>query len=410
MMRSKKLEAAALTAVIAATALLSGCRDGSADGGSPAEAAPAATPHGHIPGAEETAEQQSRLVLADAASGTVRILDPATGAITPVATAHRPRGIAGDGRFAYVATAGGTHVVDSGAWTVDHGDHVHHYRAEARDLGEIRGKRAAGVHSDTALTAVSYDDASTGLFDREALQDGRLGQPEPGPGTGSGSVVPYRGHLLVPGTGPGRDTVEVRDRHSDRVTALGERCGRTSGAAVTRRGVVLGCADGALLVSEKSGVFTGKKIAYPAVTDARDRAVGFRHRPGGTTLTAVAGGDGVWLLDVSGAGWKRVRTGPVVAANTAGEGAPLLALSPDGVLTAYDPATGEETARRRLVSPSSAGTRDGGAAVIEVDTSRAYINDSSAKKVYEIDYNDGLRVARTFPLGFAPTHMVETGR
>ena len=51
-----------------------------------------------------------------------------------------------------------------------------------------------------------------------------------------------------------------------------------------------------------------------------------------------------------------------------------------------------------------------GSAVIEVDTTRAYVNDAAARKVYEIDYNDKLRLARTFSLGFAPTYMVETGR
>ena len=45
-----------------------------------------------------------------------------------------------------------------------------------------------------------------------------------------------------------------------------------------------------------------------------------------------------------------------------------------------------------------------------VDTTRAYVNDAAGRKVYEIDYNDRLRLARTFRLDFAPTYMVETGR
>lgn len=48
--------------------------------------------------------------------------------------------------------------------------------------------------------------------------------------------------------------------------------------------------------------------------------------------------------------------------------------------------------------------------VIEVDRSRAYLNDPAGRRVYEIDHNDGLRVARTFDLDIEPALMVETGR
>jgi hypothetical protein len=44
-----------------------------------------------------------------------------------------------------------------------------------------------------------------------------------------------------------------------------------------------------------------------------------------------------------------------------------------------------------------------------VDTVRAYVNDPAGKAVHEIDYNDDLRLARSFKLPFAPAHMVETG-
>ena len=59
--------------------------------------------------------------------------------------------------------------------------------------------------------------------------------------------------------------------------------------------------------------------------------------------------------------------------------------------------------------PRTAGGRTG-APVIEVDRSRAYLNDPKGKRVYEVDYNDDLRVARTFDLDIRPSLMVETGR
>lgn len=177
-------------------------------------------------------------------------------------------------------------------------------------------------------------------------------------------------------------------------------------------GVVLGCADGALLVGEDDGTFTAEKIPYGEDVPDTERAAEFRHRPGSTTLTAHAGKAAVWVLDITERTWKRVETGPVVAANTAGEGAPLVVLESDGALHGYDISTGEKTtATERLLKdvPRTAGGRTG-APVIEVDRSRAYLNDPKGKRVYEVDYNDDLRVARTFDLDIRPSLMVETGR
>jgi outer membrane protein assembly factor BamB len=172
---------------------------------------------------------------------------------------------------------------------------------------------------------------------------------------------------------------------------------------VTRRGAVFGCADGALLVTESGGAFRGEKIPYPRPDVERARE--FHHRPGSATLVAIAGETGVWVLDVAERTWTLHETGPVVAVGTAGAGTPLLTLTADGALHALDPASGQELARSPLLTaPVAPG------ATIEVDTSRAYVNDPATGAIHEIDYGDALRVARTFDLGGAVTHMVETGR
>ncbi|MTE17680.1 hypothetical protein F0L17_00740 [Streptomyces sp. TRM43335] len=394
---------------LGAAVLLAGCQNGP-DRAESAEAEPSASavPHGHVGGAEETAEQQPRLVLADTRTGEIGVLDLVTEDVTRVGRVEGVRDIAGDGRFAYLGTAGGAHVVDSGAWTVDHGDHAHYYRSKIRDVGEIGGGRPEHVHSDTALTAITFDGGAR-LFDRTALENGSVGEGRPVTGRpGKGPVVPYREHLLVAGTGAAQDTVEARDREGEPVASVAERCPQVRGTAVTRRGVVFGCSDGALLVTEEDGEFAGKKIPYGHPVDAEDRAVAFDHRPGGTTLVATAGDDAVWVLDITERTWKKVETGPVVAANTAGEGTPLLALTEDGTLSAYDLATGKRTASTELLAGAS--PEQIASAVVEVDTGRAYVNDVAARKVHEIDYNDDLRRARTLAVDFAPTLMVETGR
>ncbi|MFJ1649525.1 hypothetical protein [Streptomyces sp. NPDC088258] len=394
-------------ALLLGPALLTGCGSGDgADRADPkARSSGTAAPHGYVEGAEETSEQQSRLVLADADTGAVGVLDLIGEKVTPLKRAEGVQELRTDGRFAYLGTSGATRVLDSGAWTVDHGDHVHYYRTTIRDVGTADARADAHVHGDPALTALSSGTGTALLLDRAELESGAVGRGRVLDGAGRGAVVPYREHLLVAAAGADHDSVQVLSREGADVAVLDEPCADARGEAVTRRGVVFGCADGALLVTEEKGTFRAEKIPYGSRVSASERAVDLRHRAGGTTVVAPSGEDAVWVLDVTDRAWTRVETGPVVAVNTAGEGAPLLALGADGALAAYDTGTGARTARVPLLSAKGAAS-----AVIEVDTGRAYVNDAAARKVYEIDYNDDLRLARTFPLDFAPTYMVETGR
>ncbi|WP_425474026.1 hypothetical protein [Streptomyces qinzhouensis] len=390
-------------AIVAACLLASGCSGGKKP--KPAgEQTKEPVPHGYVEGAQEAAEQQPRLVMADAATGTVRVLDLTTRAVTPLRRVGPVKGITTDGRFAYLTTGTGAEIVDSGVWMVDHGDHVHYYRAPIRPAGAVSGPGPVRAHADPGITALSFGDGSVRLFDREALEKAHPGPGRALPGI-TGPVVPYKEHLVVSG-GAARDRIEIRDRAGGLVASPGETCPEPRGTALTRRGVVLGCADGALLVGESGGTFSARKIPYGAPVAPAERAAEFRHRPGSTTLTAEAGPAAAWVLDVAKRTWKRIETGPVAAVNTAGEGTPLLALGTDGSLNAYDLATGKRTARTPLLPPIA----DGPAPVIEVNTSRAYVNDPAGRKVHEIDFNDRLRRARTFSLDFTPAYMVETGR
>lgn len=359
-------------------------------------------PHGYVEGAEEAAEAQSRLVLSDVDSGAARVLDLITGEVTDVGRTSGVEESAGDGRFAYLATGGEVRIVDSGAWMVDHGDHVHYYRAAVREVGAIPGPGLTGAHSDTAVVAVSFGDGRAELLDRAELDAGRIAE------TGTiedvapdAAVVPYDGHLLVPVEQPGQ--VQVRSRDGRPVTAVDQPCPSPAGASVTRRGVVFGCADGALLVTSDGGAFRGAKIPYPRPVSDAERAREFDHRPGSDVLAAKAGETGAWSLDIAHRAWTFVDTGPALAVSAVGAGGPLLAVTADGALRAFDGGTGSETAAIPLLSTPGAA-----APTIEVDTTRAYVNDGGV--VHEIDYNDSLRRARTFELGGRIAHMVETGR
>ncbi|MEC3918816.1 zinc ABC transporter permease AztB [Nocardia sp. CDC160] len=359
-------------------------------------------PHGYVEGAQETDSAQPRLVVVDPTGG-IRTIDLLTEQIADGGRLPGATRIAGDDRYAYPSGPEGLRIVDGGGWTVDHGDHVHYYRAAVRDLGGLPRGEVVAVHSDSMSTVMITGPPTapeTVLLDRHAQESGTVTER----GVLSGLAVPLAEHLIVVST-DGRG--EIRDRDGPAATALTESCPRPQGTAVTRRGVVFGCADGAVVVAAAADGFTATKIPYPDAVPAAERATDFAHRKGSTTLVARAGERGVWVLDIVSRTWRLVETGPVAAANTAGESSALLVLTRDGVLHAHDLTTGAVTAHTRVLAEPLTGAT---LPVIEIDTARAYINDSSGHAVHEIDYRDNLRRARTFALDFAPEHMVETGR
>ncbi|MDA2804234.1 hypothetical protein [Nocardiopsis suaedae] len=391
---------------------LAGCGPSGGAAGDTPSASPE-QPHGYVEGAEETAEPQWRLVLADAEDGAVHLLDPATEEVTPLGTVPGARQAATDGRHAYIGADGSVTVLDTGAWTVDHGDHVHYYRAEPGTVGEADAAGALGAAGDPAVTALDTGDGAL-VLDRSALDEGEL-DPVARP-DGAAAVVPFGGKLLA--AGAEGDAVQVLDRGGDPEGTLDEACPGPSGQAVTRRGAVLGCSDGALVVTEDDGgggdggddadgsALVAEQAPYPDGEDAPP-VESFHHRAGAPVVAGLAAdGEGAWALDVGAAEWTRIDSGPAVAVSAAGEGLPVLVLGEDGTLRSYDPATGERTAERELMDPVEGG---GPPPSVWIDTARAYVNDPAADAVHEIDYNDDLRVARTFDLEFTPDLMVETG-
>ncbi|WP_280401119.1 zinc ABC transporter permease AztB [Nocardia carnea] len=361
------------------------------------EPAAETAPHGYVEGAEESASAQPRLVVADRDSGDVRLLDLVTEEVTELDPVPGVTRIAGDGRYAYLAAGDATTVVDSGSWVVDHGDHVHYYRAQPRRVGVVAGG-VRSAYSDPVVAAAALDSGSTVTADRAALDDGEL---RTGPVV-DGIAVPYGGHLLV--AAPGAARIEIRSRTGEPVETLAPECRGPGGYTVTRRGAVFSCADGALLVTERDDRFTAEKLPYPAGTTGS--VTDFFHRPGSDVLVAVRDSR-VLVLDIARRTWRPIETGPVTAATTAGADTAILALTPDGVLHAYDPDTGAETARNHVLP---APVDPAAAPVLLVDSERAYLNDPARREVHEIDYADDLRVARTFPFDIDPDLMVETGR
>jgi hypothetical protein len=115
----------------------------------------------------------------------------------------------------------------------------------------------------------------------------------------------------------------------------------------------------------------------------------------------------VWVLDSRQRTWTPIPVPDAVATNTAGDGTVLI-LRRDGSLSAFDVNTRAETARMLLIAGGV--PAEGPQPVVDLDSDRAYVNNAAAKEVYEIDYADGLRIARTLRTEVTPGLMVEAGR
>lgn len=455
--RTTALLPTALVAVLA----LSACTPGAGADADAAGADDAAVPHGYVEGARELQEPQLRLVALD--GDVLSALDPASGEIVELASGGSlgdASSLATDGRHLFAATPDGRlTVVDGGAWTVPHGDHSHYYLAEPRVVAEPDDLEGLGVEtgarggtgesgasesgaqevraaSSASLTAASWPATGAGLvLDGDALADGDLdavGRIEGTPH--DGVLVPLADHLVASvvtdagGTADASDaadtsgqaapvladTVVVTTADGEPVDGLEEACPDLRGSAVTRVGVVVGCADGAVLATvDGAGDVSLERIPYPAGTVASDVATSFHARPGRPAVASVAGTRGAWLLDTRARTWTLIETPePLLRATAVGDSddtvvavdvsGRVLVLSPQGVLAQTEPLVAAD-----LVVGADGPELPAGV-VLEVDASRSYLNSPSAGVVHEIDHADSARVARTLPL---PGRLfVETGR
>ncbi len=310
--------------------------------------------HGHVEGAVEEAEAQYRLVIADGEQASViDLLDGGTETFDLVADALRT-----DGRFVYGIRDDAAMVLDAGSWTWPHGDHNHYYRQGAALVGDIdlaAGTIVGAFGSDTL--AVDEEGAVT-TIERDALEDGELA------------------------TTDGEE--------------IDASCAEPEGAVRTGDRLVIACSDG-VLVSEGD---EDELVPYPG----EERAHELAQRPRATELAAVLGGK-VAVLDLGGRTWTTIETPSPLAAVALGADLGVLVLGEDGTLRHYD-ATGAQVAERPLVEDPDLRIPPS----LVADTARAYVNDAEKSVVHEIDYADGLRVAREIETGdVAPLHLVETG-
>ncbi|MFC7675104.1 zinc ABC transporter permease AztB [Mycolicibacterium sp. GCM10028919] len=353
-----------------------------------------------VDGARELDGALTKLVLVDPRTGDTAVYDAVDETETRIDSAGPVTSIAGDGRFAYLGTDEGTSIVDAGAWTFDHGDHYHYFATEPAVVGTL-DRTVTSVSASNSISAVVSRNDDVRLLDRERLGAKEV-EPPPGLGVGDDvtAVVPY-GKRLVTVTNAG--LVQVVDDAG--ATDLVGTCPAPSWSVPTRRAVVFGCANGAIRVTGGDGDLTVTDIPFPADAPAQ-RPLKMDHRDRADVFAGVSEGT-VWVLDSRQRRWTVIPVPEALAANTSGDGM-VLVLHRDGTLSGIDVNTRTETARVPLF-PGGV-PADGPQPVVEIDSDRAYVNDAAARQVYEIDYADGLRLARTLRTEVSPGLMVEAGR
>jgi ABC-type Mn2+/Zn2+ transport system permease subunit len=388
------------TALLTAAAALAGC--GGASEQAVTSTPPAVDEEAPPAGAQESAGPVTRLVLVDPDTGDTSVFDVIDEKETNVGRFGAVEKLSGDGRFGYLHTRDGLTVVDAGSWTFDHGDHNHYYVAAPAVAGTVNGG-SNFVAADQTIAATLTGDGRVKLLDRERLGEHEIASPSMPVDElrDVAQVVPQRDGLLIVTESGQLQTV---DEHGS-VRRLAGDCPAAAGAAMTRRAVIFACGNGAIRVGIGGQEPAVTPIPFPANRPAA--ALGQpQHRDRHNLLAGIAGNE-VWVLDSGRRTWSPVPAVGAVAVST-GDDNEVLVLTRDGALRAFDAVTGAETASVNLFS---GGVPDAGPVpVIEVDSDRAYVNNAAAREIYEIDYGDSLRIARTLTTGVEPGLMVKAGR
>jgi hypothetical protein len=377
---------------------------------------PSSKGHGAVAGAAEVAEPQLHVVSIDD-RGATSMLDLLTDETTDLGSVTPPDSVTSDGRYVFAADDAGVDVVDSGVWTWDHTDHFHYYRSAPRTVGRVDGEGRATVSTGMLSTAdgtgVFFPDAGEAvLLDNAALSRGTVEETlrlDVGPH--EGLVAPLGDGAVVSQPDAQGRPATLRMVDTEGRTIGGTECAEASGSITTRVGLVIGCADGAVVLTLDGDEPAVERIAYP--DGAAAPATSFAARKGRPTVAGLGDGSGIWLLDTRERTWQWIETpAPVVAATAVDDAdAHVVALGEDGTVQVYDGTSGEQLAATDpLLASTLADPRLSRGVTLTVDAQRAYVNAAADGVVHEIDYADGARVARSLRTPTRPVHVAETGR
>ncbi|TKV29062.1 ABC transporter [Arthrobacter sp. NamB2] len=373
--------------------------------------------HGTLEGSTEVAEPQLHLMSVDT-DGRIDLLNLADETTTSVGDVPQVSATSTDGRylFASSATTGTMTIVDSGMWTWDHEDHFHYYSGEPKTIGTIKGEGEAIVTAGSSATGVYFPDSGKAtVLDNDALAKGEISvraelSTDPHPGV----LVPLSDVTLLtePDSTGTAASVQAYDKDGQAIDGATADCADAQGSITTSVGAVIGCDDGALLATLEADEVVYERIPYPAEMSS-PKATEFRAREGRPTVAAVAGNQGAWLLDTRERSWQFIPTDvPLlqVSAVDDREGH-VVTLADDGRVLVLIAETGATIAATEPLLPQTLANPALLAGIeLTTDQQRAYLNAPAERTLFEIDFADNARIARTFDTDTVPAHMVEVGR
>lgn len=393
---------------------LSGCRG--APAAQPGVTDAAAPGHGAIAGIAEVPEPQLHLVSVDAA-GKASMLDLLNGTESALGSVVPPSQVVSDGRYVFAVNSNGVDIIDSGVWTWDHGDHFHYYRAEPTTVGTIAGEGPAAVATGLLSTA-----GTTGLFfptsgaavllDNAALSDGTITEAlrlDVAPH--AGIIAPLGAGAVVTEADASGEPARLRALDAEGEELTTAQCPAAAGTITTRVGLVIGCADGAVIATSDGTMPILKHVPYPPGVAAP--ATSFDGRKGRPTVAGLGKDTGVWLLNTRDASWSWLpTTTPVLAAAAVDdEAGHVVVVGSDGTVQVYDGRSKKPISSTAPLMPATLADPELlGKVELTVDGERAYVNAPAEGVAFEIAYADGARIARTLTLPTQPLHLVETGR
>lgn len=381
-----------------------------------AAASPEAAPsdHGSVAGATEVAEPQLQLLTVTAA-GDVGLLDLLDGGERTIHPVPGPARLTTDGRYAFSDSGSGVSIIDSGAWTWDHGDHFHYYRADPANLGSVDGKGPAAVTGDVLSTA-----GSTGVFfagsgeavllDNAELSSGRVVERFRVRETPHvGIAAPFGEGALVSHFDEASGETQLRVLDSGGTpTGTATTCDSPQSATSTRAGLVVLCEGGAVVAAAGDLEF----VSLPP--DAGGSPASLSGRKGRPVLagpgTDAAGQPGTWSFDARALTWTwSPASAPLLRVSAVGDDERhVVALDTEGRV--HVSRGGKETAvTPPLLDPADLESGASSAVTLSVDQQRAYLNAPTAGIVYEIDYADSARVARELTPAARPDFVAEVG-
>lgn len=356
-------------------------------------------------GSTETEGPEPRLVIADAHSGRIEVIDLATEESVHTFDVGNPSSITTiNGRYIVATDDDEAHVLDPGSWSIDHGDHSHSYTKDPTEIGDLNGDRPAHVIAGDRKVAVFFDGAGTAdVVDFHSLSTGESAiattiESEPH----HGIAVPLADHFLVSTGGTEENlptNLELRDGAGAVVRPLDGQCPELHGEAAFSNYVVVACDDGVLKV-DAAADFATTKFPYPPSVTPDNRAWSFAEGSRGS-LVAAPTATGVLVLDTKSGEWVDARTtDEALSAGVASDGKTVFSVQRDGTFRVFDAVTGAAISSAPVAGIYAEDADP--APSIEVSGTRAYVSDPASNSVFEIDYRDGGRVARTFDLDFTP--------